>query len=113
MRFSISRLLETPYTKSYVDTDTKRVVSTFFEKKMQTDCSYTISYTGLKSLSGKAMQDECLEVILQEEGSDPSPEPDPVPGRPDSYPKGSVVINEVMGENLGTGEWWSMLSYAT
>lgn len=34
----------------------------------------------------------------QEEGSDPSPEPDPVPGRPDSYPKGSVVINEVMAK---------------
>ncbi|WP_418833815.1 lamin tail domain-containing protein [Parabacteroides johnsonii] len=95
--FNISTIGDA-YTKSYVDTDTKRVVSTFFEKKMQTDCSYTISYTGLKSLSGKAMQDECLEVILQEEGSDPSPEPDPVPGRPDSYPKGSVVINEVMAK---------------
>ena len=57
---------------------------------MQTDCSYTISYTGLKSLSGKAMQDECLEVILQEEGSDPSPEPDPVPGRL-IHIQGSVV----------------------
>ena len=67
---------------------------------MQLDHSYTISYAGLRSLSGKAMPDEAVEVVLrgEEEPGTDKPEPKPDPDEPESYPAGSVVINEVMAK---------------
>ena len=54
--FSISDIGDA-YLKRYVDAGTKQFVSTFFDQEMQLDHSYTISYAGLRSLSGKAMPD--------------------------------------------------------
>ena len=62
---SVFRILETLTSKKYVDAGTKQFVSTFFDQEMQLDHSYTISYAGLRSLSGKAMPDEAIEVVLR------------------------------------------------
>ena len=97
--FSISDIGDA-YLKRYVDAGTKQFVSTFFDQEMQLDHSYTISYAGLRSLSGKAMPDEAVEVVLrgEEEPGTDKPELKPDPDEPESYPAGSVVINEVMAK---------------
>jgi len=61
--FSISDIGDA-YLKRYVDAGTKQFVSTFFDQEMQLDHSYTISYAGLRSLSGKAMPDEAVESSI-------------------------------------------------
>ena len=66
--FSISDIGDA-YLKKYVDAGTKQFVSTFFDQEMQLDHSYTISYAGLRSLSGKAMPDEAVEVVLRDRKS--------------------------------------------
>ena len=68
--------------------------------RLEGSAMYTISYAGLRSLSGKAMPDEAVEVVLrgEEEPGPDKPEPKPDPDEPESYPAGSVVINEVMAK---------------
>lgn len=46
------------------------------------------------------MPDEAVEVVLrgEEEPGTDKPEPKPDPDEPESYPAGSVVINEVMAK---------------
>lgn len=123
--FSISDVGDA-YEKSYANSETKKVVNTLFENEMQPAGTYTISYKGLKSLSGKAMPDESAVLVLEgelipepfpEPDPDPEitpdpvpvpePEPVPVPEEPDSYPEGTVVINEIMAKpgNAGMVEY--------
>lgn len=98
--FSISEIGDA-YRRSYVNMETRSVVSAFFEEKMQAGRLYTISYSGLKSLSGNKMQGEAFEILLEEEEEsdlEPGSDPDPVPDKPDAYPEGAVIINEIMAK---------------
>ena len=95
--FSISEIGDA-YITYYVDADTKRSVSAFFDEEMQPGKYYTVSYSGLKSLSGAAMPDFADEYELGTEEEEPEPD-DPEPSDdPEAYPVGSVLINEVMAK---------------
>lgn len=100
-RFSISDIGDA-YQIRYVDSDRKTTVSAFFDAEMQPDRCYTISYSGLQSLSGTLMPDFSEEFILRSEEGDDEEEDEPE--KPDRYPEGTVIFNEVMA-NPGDGGW--------
>lgn len=95
--FSISEIGDA-YITYYVDTDTKRSVSAFFDEEMQPDKRYTVSYSGLKSLSGAAMPDFTDEYVLSSEDEEPGPDEPELSDEPEAYPAGTVLINEVMAK---------------
>lgn len=80
--------------KSYAD-ETKRTVNTLFAEEMQIGNAYTISYEHIKDASGNNLPSFSDKLILEEEEEEETPE---------SAPKGSVLINEVMADPKGLKE---------
>lgn len=81
--------------KNYAD-ETKRTVNTLFAEEMQTGNKYTISYEHVKDASGNNLPVYSTDVILEEEEEEEE--------TPESAPKGSVLINEVMADPKGLKE---------
>lgn len=93
--FSISGIGDA-YRKAYVNEEVKTKVNALFEDEMEVGKNYTISYSGIKSISGNALPNY-TETLRLEEGDEEEPDD----SEPDGYPEGAVLINEVMADPKG------------
>ena len=95
--FSISEI-GNAYQKSYLDEETRLSVNVLFEKEMELGKVYTISYSGLKSVSGDILPDYSMEWMIKAEEDETEEDSSP------TYSQGSVRINEIMANPKGLKE---------
>lgn len=91
------------YRKSYVDEKTRMEVNTLFSGEMEIGKAYTVSYRGVKSVSGATLPAYSKAMRLEEAGGEEEEEPD-IPQDPGLAASGGILINEIMADPKGLKE---------
>ncbi|MFA6877226.1 MAG: lamin tail domain-containing protein, partial [Parabacteroides sp.] len=82
--------------QSYAD-ETHERINIFFAKELETDKFYTISYKGIKDLSGNELPEYSQEIKIEKEDEDNNNEKEDN----STITPGSIIINEIMADPKG------------